>query len=251
MSAEKNKPEGPTRSIHALVALYELEPTVRDLYVEGESDKRLLEWFLQERGIEKAEVYPASLIEVSASLLAKHGLDNGSNRAKIIALSAELAESVPKPSQVRCIVDRDFEEYIPIGINNSILLLTDYNSMELYLFNRKTVNKFIKIVLGGLRLGSEDLLESAGKVLEAIYVFRLANQKLAWNMQWIPFTRYVDVGDSLSFRSEAFVSAYLQKNNRWSERDLFQGAVAKLKVQLCDDPRLRIRGHDFMVGCTP
>ena len=36
------------RSIEELITRYELEPSLKDIYVEGHSDKVIIEWFLQE-----------------------------------------------------------------------------------------------------------------------------------------------------------------------------------------------------------
>ena len=45
------------RTIAELVARYELEPTLRDVYVEGRFDSAVLTWLFRERGCVDAVVY--------------------------------------------------------------------------------------------------------------------------------------------------------------------------------------------------
>jgi hypothetical protein len=57
------------RTLDELVARYVLEPDLRDIYVEGKTDKLFLEWFLRNRGIEDIAVYEIETVDISADKL--------------------------------------------------------------------------------------------------------------------------------------------------------------------------------------
>ncbi|MCK4347237.1 MAG: hypothetical protein KAW47_01340 [Thermoplasmatales archaeon] len=234
------------KTIDELIALYFLEPTLKDIYVEGTADKGLIEWVLSGNGIEDVSVYPISIVNVNEDYLKRHCVDKGSNRSRVLALSAELATSLKKTAKVVCIVDRDYEDYLPSGINNCFLEFTDYNSTELYLYNPMVINKFIHLVLGGFHLSVDDIMIKALPVLEYLYVVRLANRALEWRMSWIDFTKYIHVSNDIQFNRDGFLKAYLLKNKKWSKRSTFEKKVREFLANLKPDHRFRVRGHDLM-----
>lgn len=234
------------KEIDELVALYSLEPQLRDVYVEGVNDKNLLEWFLADHGETSIGVYSIDTINIPSELVVQHGLEAGSNRSRVITLSEELAGHLPNESRILCIVDRDHEDFIPCGKANRYLGFTDYTSTDLYLLRPKTVRKLVRLVLGGMAVSADDLYQEIVGVLGEIFLLRLTNVALGWNMEWVPFTRYMDIDNGLVFGEDRFTKAYLQKNDRWAWRDKFEEKREELRAQLGDDPRSRIRGHDLM-----
>jgi len=229
-----------------LIALYSLEPDLKDIYVEGVNDKNLIEWVLSAHNIKDISVYSIDAVEVNDDILERHGLNRGSNRSRVLALSAELAQSLPVTCKIVCIVDRDQEDYLPSGLGNCFLEFTDYNSTELYLLRSSMIRKFISLVLGGFPISEDRLVAQVIPILEDLYVLRLAGQVLDWNMEWINFTKYVQIAEGFSFDRERFQKAYLQKNGKWYKRAVFEAKVEELRSMLKDDLRFRLRGHDLM-----
>jgi hypothetical protein len=234
------------KEIEELVALYSLEPELKDVYVEGICDKNLLDWFMLEQGTEGVSVYTIDTIDVPDEVLARHGLSPGSNRSRVIALSEELATLLPPDRKIICVADRDHEDYLPSGHTNGYLEFTDYTSADLYLFRQRTLQKLIFLVLGGFPLNPDEVICELVSVLEEIFLIRLTNTALGWKMNWVPFQKYVWIDGDFSFAADRFTKAYLQKNNRWDERSTFEDKREELRAQLKDDPRHRIRGHDLM-----
>ena len=146
------------KEIDELVALYSLEPQLLDVYVEGERDKILIDWFLDEQGIEDINVYSIDIINVPRELIKRYGLNTGSNRSRVIALSIELATSLPEDLHILCVADRDHEDYLPSISINKYLEFTDYTSLDLYLFQKHTIQKFISLVLGGLPFTTDQFM---------------------------------------------------------------------------------------------
>lgn len=236
------------KKLDELIVLYRLEPDLKDIYVEGINDENLIEWVLSAHNIKDIRVYSIDGVEVNDDILKRHGLNKGSNRSKVLALSAELAQSLSVKCKIICIADRDQEDYLPSGLDNCYLEFTDYNSIELYLLKSSTIRKFISLVLGGFPISEDRLLTQVIPILEDLYVLRLANQALGWNMEWIPFTntKYLKITEEFYFNRENFQKAYLLKNRKWSRRAIFEAKIEELRSMLKDDPRLRLRGHDLM-----
>jgi len=61
--------------------------------------------------------------------------------------------------------------------------------VEMYLFNEALVRKFLTIVTMGCTCPVSSVLEELGKVLQRLFVMRLANQELGWNMAWLSCER--------------------------------------------------------------
>jgi len=234
------------KRIDELVARYSLEPKLKDVYVEGEIDKYILEWFLTTINRQDINIYTIDTVEVSEDVLQLYGLGIGSNRSRVIALSAKLAIILPPEIHILCLADRDHEDYIPTNVNNSFLVFTDYNSIELYLLKPSTIRKLFYLVLGGFPLTVEQIFKQVLSILEEVYLFQLTNQALGWNMQWIDFTRFIKIGSKISFDLKIFEKAYLIKNSRFPQLVFFNEKKEELRSLLKDEPGLRLGGHDLM-----
>ncbi|MFH1671821.1 MAG: hypothetical protein ABIF87_00100 [Pseudomonadota bacterium] len=234
------------KRVEEVLTLYEIE-AVKDLYVEGSLDKSLMEWFLREHGRDDVAVYTADILDVSNTLLLKHGLRFPSNRSKLVALSYELAGLRSVTSSVLCIVDRDYDDVMSITRQNPFLALTDFNSMENYVLSNKHVRKFVTVALGNLPCDIDTLLPQLGMILRQLFYIRAANEKLSWGMKWICPRKYITVRrDSLVFDCAAFVHVLLLKNGRSTQRSTFQKSIDSIASVSPSDDRLAIRGHDLM-----
>lgn len=234
------------RTLDELFALYELEPTLTDIYVEGATDKAIIEWFLERQSVSGVNVYSIDLIDISNMVIQKHGLNTRSNRSKIVALSAELYSQLQERITVLCIADRDFEDYIPKVTPHPLLCFTDGNSMETYIFNEPCLRKFTSLVLGGFALSPRELLQCLEGILRKVYAMRLANEVLGWNMKNLDFTRYVSlIGKRVEFDEKGYIRAYLQKNGKWSYRQRFLDNVNECVRNLSSDCTRSARGHDL------
>ena len=123
------------RTLDELVARYELEPDLRDIYVEGKTDKLFLEWFLRNRGIQNIVVYEIETVDISAEKLFELQLKDN-NRSRVITLALYLQDKFPETTpHVICIADKDFDWLFDITYQCDLLFFTDYSCLEMYLFN--------------------------------------------------------------------------------------------------------------------
>jgi len=235
------------RNIDELIALYSFEDTIRDIFVEGVRDKCFISWFIGLESLQNTEIYTIGDIEVSDEIIDKYGLNRGSNRSRVIATAMELKNSLPLLKNALFIIDRDYNEYLPDIIENDLIKYTDYNSIESYALNEKTICKILSIVYGCYHDKTPKYYFQMKESLRNIFSIRLTNEKLQWSMEWLDFKKYLILKPNVYFDTERFIEAYLKKNSKWSQRDEFISCFKENKKKLNDDCRLSIRGHDFTV----
>jgi hypothetical protein len=235
------------RRLEEVKALYELEPCLRDLYVEGPSDLYIMTWFL--RGVNRRDVhvYPIDFIELPEQMSAAHGLDTHSNRNKVILLSEELTGHFREQRiKAKCIVDADYDRCTGACKENYALLYTDYTSMEMYLFSVDFIEKFTELVLGGLPVAPAALHSNLKEVLQTMFVIHLTNEVLGWQMQWVDVARYISCDKQrIRFRADDFLKAYLMRNGQLSRIAQFRATMNDLAGRTDPDARHNIRGHDY------
>jgi hypothetical protein len=234
------------RTLKELLTLYDLEPSLVDIYVEGEMDKGIIMWYLKRISKPDVGVYTIDVVDIPDLILDRHGLTSHSNRSRVLALSAELHSRFPSNLRVLCVADRDFDDYLSKIVISPTLQFTDGNSMECYTLDEASFQKFSMVVLGETESTLLDALISVRNVLRRVFAIRLTNEILGWGMESVPFTRYVSIeGTTVSLEEDRFIRAYLQKNNRWQERKRFTQTLGSCSEKLSRDPRRTTRGHDI------
>ncbi len=117
--------------------------------------------------------------------------------------------------------------------------------MECYAFNEECLRKFSLIALGehkAILLNTISILKS---ILKKLFLIRLTNELLGWGMKIIDFTKYIKItGTRFSFDEEKFISAYLQKNKRWKQKDTFEKTMKVNENKYSFEDNRSIRGHD-------
>lgn len=234
------------RTVDEINTLYTLEPDVCDVYVEGTRDKHFVDWYLRRKGLANVTVYPIDVVDIPHDLLTTHSLQTGSNRSKVIALSCELARQLPEKKSVMCIVDRDSDDGIDDYRSNPYLFATDGNSLELYALTPAVMEKFLLVALAGFPITARNLIQKIAIILETIFSIRQANERLKFGMEWIPFCKYICIDTfDISFKETEFIRAYLQKNDKWQQREQFVTTKTKIQRDLSPEITKRVRGHDL------
>jgi hypothetical protein len=204
----------PRRQIEEIIALHGREPSLREVVVEGASDKRFFEWFLGGNGLPDIPVFEVSTIEVPSVLVAGMGLDDG-NRGRVITLAAALAAGGPARG-VTCVADADFDWLLNVRSDCPVLLLTDFACLEAYAFNINAIQKIIKLVLDGLDKDAQTVLEQIAGLLQELFLLRAANHvaKLGLDFQGpnaSGFSKSVRLTESgLAFDADKYLRVLLQ-----------------------------------------
>lgn len=120
------------RKLDELKAMYSLEPSLRDFYVEGDNELYILRWFFDEKKIRNVQVYPVDLIELPDDAFERSSLSKHSNRNNVIVLAEELSTCFKDNTiKVKCIADADYDRHLGRCRSNYILEYTDYTSTEM------------------------------------------------------------------------------------------------------------------------
>jgi len=235
------------RGIAELVAMYELEPQLRDVYVEGTFDKALVEWMLYESHVRMAVVREIDSIDVPPVLPQKYGYQ-ANNRGRVMTLARELESALDeKTSSATCLMDADFD--LVLGKKHAwrMLLSTDYSSMELYFFNVHTMAKFLTLVIQGFPKSAEKAISEIQAALTDIFAIRLALYNRGWAIPMISFERCCELSeDGVQFDSTECINRLLNAGNHFAHRAEFLREFAECRKTLTGDPRRHIHGHDFL-----
>ena len=226
---------------------YQLEPSLKDVYVEGATEVSVLRWFFDRKDKKDVHVYPIDIVEIPSEAYERTSLSAGSNHNKVIVLAEELSRYFDKKKiKVKCIADADYDIHLNRCRSNYVLEYTDYTSIEMYFFNKPFLSKFINLVLHGFSISPSNLMRDFKKVLQRIFLIRLANESLEWSMKWIDFKEYISwSGGRIKFNEERFLRNYLIRNGKIMYANEFKDVMRDFEDQLHQDPRHNIRGHDF------
>lgn len=242
-----NRVNIPRRTLNELEQRYRLEPTLRDLYVEGTRDKWMYEWYLKARGCTDISVFNIDSIEIDSDVLDAHGLSSG-NRDRVVALALELDQRFPEPiNSVRCVADSDFNFVLPNNVSADHLLYTDYTSLDLYTYNEWAISKLTVIT----NMGEQDIrpmLDNITPILNELFIARAASNHLKLGARFPEFLNYCTLQDGLvAFNGDDCFSNWLNSNGLASRRFEFDQIRATLRSVDISDPRMCIRGGDYFV----
>lgn len=229
------------RTIQELAVRYELEPTLRDLYVEGRFDVRLFERFARELDLELS-VYEIATVECTASHLAEMSLPDNC-KSRVVWLAHKLSESLGhNADSIRCIADSDFDRLLDITWNCGLLLVTEYTSVEAYVFT-EAMRCGIFADSIGLKVDHGKLQASLMPVLQKLFLIRAANVKLHWGIAWLPPKKCLNCSknDDFEFDEDVFIDRYLNKGARFSQKDDFVSCIKQLEAKMC---HVDWRAHD-------
>jgi hypothetical protein len=235
------------RTIDEVVALHDLEGSdIREVFVEGLSDKYFLEHFLIEYGLADVGVYEIETVEVPTDEVLKRGLEDG-NRGRVVTLACLLEDQV-QVNELVCIADADFDHFKEIVHNCALLLVSDYCSVELYAFNERTLSKLFRLVAGGFPKRADVVLTQIRGLLEAAFLIRMANHDLGLGCE-VPeahkFCAYDSKKDTITFRENDFITTMVGSGVKKGVHLQVAEFVKERRLRLKVDPRLQIHGHDF------
>jgi hypothetical protein len=232
---------------HEIIALYKLEKSIKDIYVEGNSDKLFIENYLKNKKSNR-NVVPVDIVDFSELPIEYlEALEIKSNRNKAIILSKLLDEKLPQTS-VRCLIDKDFDDYVN-SMTNIKLIRTDFSCLESYLFCEEVIEKFIKIGIGNFPYDANFIIKQLASVLKPLFCIRLYRELN------YPSAKLVDINGNLlidkktgiiNFNENDYLNKFINKNNLSKETDKISIAYKALYQKLNLEIRHHINGHDFL-----
>ena len=240
------------RKLDEIITLIKLEPTLSCIYVEGPTDKRIIEKFICQIGLNNINVYSIDTIDFSQLYPDKPFLiDN--NKEKAIELSMQLDKLVDEKSRkIMCVVDKDFDDLLGSFPTNRFLYRTDFTCMEMYTFNIPCLDHFINNVLFGFPIEPEIIISEIGKVLIELFFIRYAISIL--------FTKqmeydYIDVKKvcvidkdcgEIQFNKNEYLYRMLNKLEEISRKREYEVLIIDITRKCTSDIRNYIHGHDYI-----
>jgi hypothetical protein len=239
-------PPPERRRIEELTNLYRLEPTLRDIYVEGPCDRSLIDWFLHEKGVRTATVTEIDFVEIPPHLVVGADLDDN-NKNRLVVLAREVQRQLGPIPSLTCLVDSDFDRILGIKESAALLVSTDHACMEMYFYDARSMNKFLKLVVRGFhKTAAEVLLELRG-TLQELFLIRVANHLLGWDLRLTQFERLCALtADGIAFNRPEYIRRVLLANARARQLEEFVDRIEICRRRLTADPRDQIHGHDFV-----
>lgn len=270
------------RRLDEVIVRYELEPELRDIFVEGARDSRLIKWFLREKGIEDCAIYEVSTVEIPTDILSKYNLDehHNNNRGRVVALALELESALGEQAQqATCIIDSDFdlllseeerfadllsicaEEcadiFFVLSLSCSTLLKTDYTSLEIYFWEERYIEKLLCFCFPDMDLLGDSPLfvaDQLASILQDLFLSRLSNELMkrkyrhvGFELEYLSFQRCCEVTESreIVFDLDDYVTRYLSKSDWLDKKDEFMQIINFWRGRLLDDNRCQMHGHDY------
>ena len=232
------------RKIHELITRYEMEPELKDIYVEGNEDIKVLNAFFEEKDISDVCIFEISSVDIPCNLYVENN-----NRTRLITLAKELHEKLSSYyNNVKCIIDSDFDYITGQSYDYLTLLTTDYANMEMYFFTNDNLLKLSSKCLTKNKNITLDCIEHfIVPTLIKLFKIRFVNETDKWKLTEYPFKSLVNFnGDTFSLDIDEYMKKYLNKNDRFHEFRDFQLEVNSVSLKDEFDKRCYIHGHDFL-----
>jgi len=232
---------------HEILALYTLEKSIKDIYVEGNTDRVFIENYLKNKKCNR-KVIPIEVIDFSElPLEVMEGLDINSNRNKLVVMSKLFNEKLTS-SNVRCIIDKDFDDYVE-SINNSKLLKTDFSCLESYLFCEDVIDKFLQLGICNFPFNASFILNQLETVLKPLFCLRLLRELYFSSAKLVDIDGNLAIDKSqgtINFDINIYLQKFISKNNLTKDTqtilDSYNALFQKLNIEI----RNNLNGHDFL-----
>jgi hypothetical protein len=234
--------------IETLVARYELHPDRQDVFVEGERDQGIVRAFLRKQGHGNVSVFSVSVVNIPPAVVLANSLPHPSRRSEVIALAKELEGNGIATRQVACIADSDFEIALPLNVKCTLLLLTDYTSMEMYAFSDEVIHGILTIVSPPTQTTGAQLIESFITPLQFLFSARAANNDLQLGLAWInKVEKFLSIKKgNVEFDDDEFLKRYVVIRVPAAILEGFNAKLKEIMAKPSPEIRSKIRGHDFV-----
>ncbi|MFC4034048.1 hypothetical protein ACFO3J_21590 [Streptomyces polygonati] len=236
-----------------LATLYELEPDIRDIIVEGYNDKSYVDWFLSHvdnHGL-LIRTYPVGdRVYITDSDVSDAGYLTGA-RGRVIYLAQLLVDIAPDCHSALLIADAD---YASIGLDSSPripgLRYTDYASLESYALTEKVLEKMLRVVFSAPdSITGRDLIAEIRPGLEAMFLISVCLRET--NVGVSVSAKAVDhVPLGVECPKDAVVEIFrtsLRENIRAHKPADLWNRFVELRKLILEDIRSFSRGHDIAV----
>jgi hypothetical protein len=237
------------RSITELEARYELEPSLQDVYVEGPTDRALVQLGLTvlNEG-HQIRVYEINDVDIPAALLVAQSLPVG-NKSRVIVLADELQARSSRDlrATVACLADADLDAILGRQLAHELLVYTSGLSLDAILARPSVVGKLLSVVLLASQ-APDALFSQMVPILNERVLHRIACDELEIVPTSVDFTRLCTYdGTSLVCDMDTFVARLLQSAAAVELQAQFLDIINAHRPELARDPIYFVHVDDFVV----
>ena len=228
------------RKINELLTRYELEPSLKDIYVEGIEDKIIIDEVLRKNDITDVSVFDISSIDIDNDEKIKNG-----NKGRVIELASILSEKLENMN-ITCIIDNDFDILTGNQYTSPILLTTDFSCMEMYFFDKQIIEQISRSCAKN-KLTETIVNKFITPALIDLFKIRFINYDLCWNLKCLNFEKNIRYKNGeFNFDRDEYIKRYLNKNRKVRELSFYCKKINTIKIDSKHDKRSYIHGHDFI-----
>lgn len=230
-------------TIPELIARYELEPELIDVFVEGSLDREILTHAVPRSSLGPV-FYEVDSVHVPAEVLQKYGMSSG-NKQRVIALAREFSV-LPEAAKVTCLVDRDLDHWFTEPVGDKRLKWSMYCSLECHFLTLESVRD-IALTTARAKIRRIDSFWSSLLIaLRVLFSLRLVDREMNLALRWTALRKYLSKDDdAVVFNNAKYVTALLNANAKRMIAAEFLGRQQAWLNKLTCDIRLSARGHDY------
>ncbi|PCJ63633.1 MAG: hypothetical protein COA58_15970 [Bacteroidetes bacterium] len=233
------------RKLSEIEALYFAEPETKDLFVEGPEDVNIIELFF-----ESNQVFDINIISIdNVDFSEVPNFEIKSNKEKVLFLAETISTNIETNlSNFTCIVDKDFDSVNDNFVDNPYIQYTDFANLEMYLFNSKSINKFLKIGLKNFPLPSSIVINTLENILTDMFAIRYSRTKIDSSFQLIQPDKILKYHKgNLKYDKADLLTKFLSKNNALAKAADFELEIQRVneKSTELNESRLFMHGKDF------
>jgi len=238
----------PRRNIDELMFLYEIEPTIKDVFVEGPFDASIINWYIHEKKLLGVSAYTIDTIDIEQSLVLQDG-ESSNNKGRLLYLAKYYFERCTNDlGQLTCIVDLDFCGLLNKKVDIASLLYTDYSCMESYFLSVEIMQKFFIIICNRTNWPVSTILTTFNNILKTLFIIKLVNVALGLNLVPLKRLACISLEDwEITFDSDDYIIRYLNKNNMLKKLPEFKKCIKDYNKKLVKDNKYYVNGHDFII----
>ncbi|KAA6332752.1 hypothetical protein EZS27_018767 [termite gut metagenome] len=235
------------RNIDELIAIYSIESELLDIYVEGPTDKFIIENYLEYKNISKSII---EINDVDLFLFQEKyaDLDFHSNKDKLIAFSRILNENSIQ-SNIKCVVDRDFDGILFELENNQFLVYTDFSCIESYLMCKNHIDKILKFGIKNFPHESKYVLTEISSVLCELFIIRMINKHFKFNFSLPQKESHIIIDKKTgkcTFNFDNYLELFININKIRNRKKEILEFIEIITPRIPNDIRFQMNGHDFI-----
>ena len=190
------------RTPNEILAAHRMDPTRRELYVEGREDRLFLDYLVGSDKSADARIIEIGLVELPSGVI-------GGEKGRIVHFAREVERA---PAQIKIFADADTDRILGKSVPANVLL-TDSRDLEGYILRKECVEKVIRLGFLNERLDVDEVVRQVASLGRQLGIMRLMSDldERALPFQDTEAAGHVTIARTeIQFNLEGYAQALLQ-----------------------------------------